>query len=74
MGLPDFGLSFKNPDFVALAESFGATGHRIASADDLVPTIQKAFDGSGVHIIDCPTSYAETNDALRPVSESQIAK
>ena len=72
MGLPDFGLSFNNPDFVALAESFGATGHRIASADELVPTIQKAFAGRGVHIIDCPTSYAETNDALRPVSESQI--
>ena len=73
MGLPAFGLDFTNPDFVRLAESFGATGHRVASAGDLVPILQQAFAGSGVHLIDCPTSYAETHAMLQPVPESAIS-
>ena len=73
MGLPDFGLSFTNPDFVKLAESFGAVGHRVGSADELVPILQNAFAGTGVHLIDCPTSYAETNGALRTIAEEEIS-
>ena len=30
---------FGNPDFVAYAESFGAKGYRISSADELLPTL-----------------------------------
>ncbi len=74
MGLSDFGLSFGNPDFVKLAESFGAAGHRVESADALVPTLQKALAGTGVHVIDCPVSYAETNAALSPVSADAITR
>ena len=33
MGLPDHAMTFGNPDFVKLAEAFGAHGHRTASAD-----------------------------------------
>ena len=29
--------TFANPDFVAYAESFGAKGYRISSADELLP-------------------------------------
>jgi len=29
MGFEDFGLDFKNPDFVKYAESYGASGHRV---------------------------------------------
>ena len=32
--------SFANPDFVAYAESFGATGYRISAADELLPTLR----------------------------------
>src|SRR5690606_2447949 len=44
MGLPDFGLKFNNPNFAMLAESFGATGHKIASADELEPLLTKLLD------------------------------
>ena len=37
---------FNNPDFVAYAESFGAKGYRISSADELLPdTARSAGDG-----------------------------
>ncbi len=58
MDLPDYGLSFGNPDFVKLAESFGATGHRLAAAADFRPTLDKALAG-GIHIIDLPIDYSE---------------
>ena len=74
MHLPAFGLTFGNPDFVKLAESFGATGHRVNAADELVATIQKAFAGTGVHLIECPTWYAHTNEALRTITEEEITK
>ncbi len=59
MGFKDFGLTFTNPDFVKLAESFGATGHRIAKAEELKPTLEKALNSKGVHIIDCAIDYSE---------------
>lgn len=59
MGLKDFGLDFNNPDFVALAESFGAVGHRVVSTDQFAPTLKKAMESSGVHIIDLPIDYTE---------------
>jgi acetolactate synthase-1/2/3 large subunit len=52
-------ISFKNPDFVKYAESFGAKGYRVESAQDLVPTLQKAFADDTVVIVDCPVDYAE---------------
>ena len=64
MHFDNFSLEFSNPDFVALAQSFGVTGHSIATADDLLPTLQKALSSKGVHIIDCPINYASTNGAL----------
>jgi acetolactate synthase-1/2/3 large subunit len=64
MKLPAFGLNFANPDFVTLAQSFGATGHRIATADALVPTLQQALQQKGVHLIDCPVDYRENGPML----------
>jgi acetolactate synthase-1/2/3 large subunit len=52
-------VAFKNPDFVKYAESFGAKGYRIERAEDLVPTMQRAFDDNTVVLIDCPVDYAE---------------
>ena len=59
MGFANFGLEFANPDFVKLAESFGATGHRIAAADELKPVLDKALAAKGIHVIDCPIDYSE---------------
>lgn len=59
MGLKDFGLEFNNPDFVAYAESYGATGHRITQTADLKPTLEAAFNAGGVHLIDLPVDYSQ---------------
>ncbi len=60
----DWGLDFKNPDFVKYAESFGGYGHRIQAASDLVPIFEKAFEKGGVHIIDVPVDYSENQKVL----------
>jgi len=52
-------VAFGNPDFVQLAASFGATGHRIEAAEDLLPTLRAALDHDGVSVIACPVDYAE---------------
>jgi len=52
-------VAFGNPDFVQLAASFGATGHRIEAAKDLLPTLRAALDHDGVSVIACPVDYAE---------------
>lgn len=67
MNLPDFGLSFGNPDFVKLAESFGATGHKISKAGDLEKILKQALNSKGVHIIACPISYKKSNEILGKV-------
>jgi acetolactate synthase-1/2/3 large subunit len=59
MGLPDYGLSFDNPDFVKLAESFGAQGHRVEKTEDFKPLVERLAGESGVHIIDMPIDYSE---------------
>jgi acetolactate synthase I/II/III large subunit len=58
-GFDNFGLEFGNPDFVKYVESYGGVGHRIDSADDLLPTLQNALDSKGVHLIDCLVDYSE---------------
>lgn len=52
-------VEFTNPDFVTLAESFGARGYQIGSADELAPILEKALDDAAVSIIACPVDYAE---------------
>lgn len=64
MGFDDWGLAFNNPDFVKYAEAYGATGHRVESAESLVPTLEKAFAGGGVHIVDVPVDYSENTRVL----------
>ncbi len=56
-------IDFKNPDFVQYAQSFGATGIRIESADQLLPALQAALENPTVTIIDCPVDYSQ-NDRL----------
>ncbi|AYY11437.1 acetolactate synthase large subunit [Actinobacteria bacterium YIM 96077] len=51
--------AFTNPDVVKYAQSFGATGYQITSADELLPTLRTALDQDGVSIINCPVDYRE---------------
>ena len=64
MGFNDWGLEFGNPDFVKYAESYGAIGHRVESADSLKSTIDKSLNTPGVHLIDCPVDYSENDKIL----------
>lgn len=52
-------VDFTNPDFVLFAESMGAKGYRIGSADNLIPTLEEAFRQDVPAIIDCPVDYSE---------------
>lgn len=52
-------VDFTNPDFVKFAESMGAIGYRITKAEELLPTLQKAFKQTVPVIIDCPVDYGE---------------
>jgi acetolactate synthase-1/2/3 large subunit len=56
---PDFGMTFGNPDFVTYAESYGARGHRVVAAEELVPTLDAAFAAGGVHLVTVPIDYSE---------------
>ena len=62
MGFKDFGLDFGNPDFVKLADSFGAKGHRISKTKEFAPTLKKALTLPGVHLIDVPVDYSENTN------------
>lgn len=61
---PDYGMTFGNPDFVRYAEAYGAKGSRVTSAAALVPTLEAAFKGGGVHLVDCPIDYSENTRVL----------
>jgi acetolactate synthase-1/2/3 large subunit len=52
-------VRFGNPDIVKYAESFGAKGYRINSADELLPTLRAALADDGVSLICCPVDYSE---------------
>ena len=61
---PDFGLTFGNPDFVKYAESYGAKGSRVESTASLIPTLENAFKGGGVHLVVVPIDYSENTRVL----------
>ena len=64
MGLKDWGLEYNNPDFVMYAESYGAKGYRITSADNFSETLEACLSETGVHLIDCPVDYSENDEIL----------
>ena len=52
-------VKFNNPDIVTYAQSFGAKGYRINSAEELLPTLKAALDDDAVSLICCPVDYSE---------------
>jgi acetolactate synthase-1/2/3 large subunit len=64
MGFDNFGLDFGNPDFVTYARSYGAHGHRVERARDLLPLMEACHAGTGVHVIDCPVDYSDNDRIL----------
>lgn len=52
-------LSFNNPDFVRLAESFDCRGMRVESSADVVPALCDAFASDRPVVISIPIDYSE---------------
>ena len=64
MGLKNFGLEYGNPDFVKYADSYGAVGHRVTSADMLRSTLQTAHEVPGVHVVEVQVDYTDNDRIL----------
>ena len=64
MGFGSFGLDYGNPDFVKYAESYGAVGHRVTSAEGLASTLRAAHERPGVHVIEAPVDYSDNDRIL----------
>jgi acetolactate synthase I/II/III large subunit len=63
-GFSDWGLEYGNPDFVAYANSYGATGHRVEATEDFVATLLGCFEAGGVHLVEVPIDYSENKRVL----------
>jgi acetolactate synthase-1/2/3 large subunit len=71
-GFPDFGMSFGNPDFVKYAEAYGAKGSRVTDVRGLVPILEAAFAGGGVHVVAAPIDYTENERVLVKELEERL--
>ena len=74
MGFDDWGLEFGNPDFVKYAESYGAVGHRIAGANALEPLLKKCHAEGGLHLIEVPIDYSDSDRILNHEIKSMSAQ
>ena len=52
-------LSFGNPDFVTLAQSFGWNGYRVEKSVELRSTLEEAFRVEGPSLVVIPIDYRE---------------
>jgi acetolactate synthase I/II/III large subunit len=64
MGLPDFGLSYGNPDFVEYARAYGARGHRVDEVDGFAPLLEDCLERPGIDLIELPITYEDDNRIL----------
>ena len=64
MEFDNFGLDYGNPDFVKYAQSYGAKGWRIDSAEELLPRVQACLAEPAVHLIDVPVDYSLNDQTL----------
>ena len=64
MNLPRFGLDFQNPDFVKLAQAYGALGHRLERTEDLPALLEHCLASPGIHVLDIPVDYSENERIL----------
>ena len=53
------GVEFDNPDFVAMAQSFGAMGYCVEDPSELGPVLNDALSCGKPAVIDCPVDYSE---------------
>jgi len=63
-GFEEFGLKYKNPDFIKYAESFGASGYKPNSVDEFRATFKKVINEKGIHLIDLAIDYSLNKEIL----------
>jgi acetolactate synthase-1/2/3 large subunit len=64
LGFDNFGLDYKNPNFVKYAESYGAFGYRPESCGDFDMILGKCLQTKGVHLIDLAVDYSLNHSIL----------
>ena len=74
MGFDDFGLGYKNPDFVKYAESYGANGYRPANDQDFQKILAHCLVSEGVHLIDLPVDYSLNHPILNVMLKEKAQK
>jgi acetolactate synthase-1/2/3 large subunit len=62
--------TLKNPDFVKLAEAYGAVGMRIAKKEDVEPALKKAFATDNVVVMDFIIEPEENVFPMVPAGEA----
>lgn len=54
-----YGVKFTNPDFVKLAESYGAVGVRVGKGDSLGEILKEGVTSNELWVVDVPVDYSE---------------
>ena len=73
MGFDNFGLDYKNPDFVQYAKSYGATGHRPTSTEEFIEILDKTLNSKGVHLIDLSVDYSLNHAILNELLNNKTS-
>jgi len=64
MGFANFGMDMGNPDFVKLADAYGARGWRPNSTEEFQQMLRQALAEPGVDIIELAIDYSENHAIL----------
>jgi len=65
-----FGVDFSNPDFVKLAESFGAKGVKIERPEEFAPELKKAIKSNAIWVFDVEVDYSENLKLTEKLGEN----
>ena len=71
MGFENFGLEYKNPDFVQYAQSYGAMGYRPTSCDEFRSILEQVIDAKGIHLIDLAVDYSLNHEILNELLKNK---
>jgi acetolactate synthase-1/2/3 large subunit len=64
MGFANFGMDMGNPDFVKLAEAYGARGWRPNSTAEFRTMLAHALEEPGVDLIELAIDYSDNHAVL----------
>ena len=71
MEFEEFGLDYKNPDFVKYAQSYGAHGYRPESCEEFAEILNRSLNEKGVHLIDLAIDYSMNHTILNELLKNQ---